>query len=335
MMLAIVKRDRGPGLEMNERPMPSAGTGDVVVAVALTGICGTDVHIGEWDQWARANVVPPVVIGHEFSGVIHEVGAGVENLKTGDRVTGEGHIGCGECAECRRGDIHLCRTAQLVGVNRDGAFAEYIVVPASSIRVLPDGVSLEIGALLDPLGNAVHALSGLDVEGLDVLVSGLGPIGQITVAVLAHRKAGRIFVTDIKQGRLERAVASGATDAFLVGEGASGIRGEIVDLAIETSGTAGGFGDCARGLRPRGRLRLVGLPGASGEHGLSTVISKMLDVRGVSGRQVIETWQESWGLLADGLDLAGLVTSTFAAQDWRSAFQDAPTAPGKVQISWP
>lgn len=321
-MRTIVKAGPGPGLELQERPTPACGPSDVLIRVRFAGVCGTDLHIWEWDHWAAGRLKPPVVIGHEFAGVIEELGpeaAAAGLLQVGDEVTAEGHIICGHCLQCRTGNGHLCRRTQIIGVDRDGAFADYIAIPASNVIPLA-GIPLEIGAVMDPMGNAVHTvLEGGEVPGSNVFVLGCGPIGCFAVGVARAAGASLVVASDLNDRRLDLARAMGAHVTLNPGRDDIPARlaeltgGDGVDLVCEMSGHPAGHAQAFAAARLGGRVNLLGTPSRTTEVDFARdVIFKGLTLYGVTGRKMYSTWQQMARFLRAGqLDPRPVLTHRF------------------------
>ena len=316
----------GPGLSIEDIPTPEVGPDEVRIRVKLAAVCGTDLHIHDWDDWAQATVHPPLVVGHEFMGEVDSVGDRVSTVAVGDRVAGEGHIVCGTCRNCRAGRHHLCRATQGIGVNRDGAFADYIVMPEENVYRLPDSVPDEIAAILDPLGNAVHTALSFDLVGEDVLITGAGPIGQMAVAVSRHAGARNIVITDPVEARLDRARAMGATRAVVPGPGVlDGVMAELemvegFDVGLEMSGHPGGLADMVDSMIHGGKLALLGLFGRDAAVDLNQIILKGLTLKGIYGREMFDTWHKALAMLGTGLDVTPTITHRFSLEQFEDAF---------------
>ena len=331
-MRALLKTAPAPGMEVRDVPMPVCGPSDVLIRVHHAGVCGTDLHIWEWDAWASARLKPPVVIGHEFAGEIVELGSEARSeglLALGDRVTAEGHIVCGHCLPCRTGDAHVCRRTRIIGVDRDGAFAEYIAMPASNVMKL-DGIATEIGAIMDPMGNAVHtALEGGNVPGSAVLVLGCGPIGCFAVGVARAAGASLVIASDYNPMRLELARRMGAhvtlnpTGDDVVARAHELTGGEGVDLVCEMSGHPSGHETAFRAARLGGRVNFLGTPSRNTDVNFARdVIFKGLTLYGVTGRRMYDTWQQMFRLLRAGqLDPRPVITHRFRLERIADAIQ--------------
>jgi threonine 3-dehydrogenase len=340
-MKALVKAKAETGIWMEDVPMPEVGHNDVLVKVRKTAICGTDVHIYNWDKWAQDTIPVPMHVGHEFSGEIVELGSEVKGLTIGQRVSAEGHITCGHCRNCRAGQRHLCRNTEGIGVNRAGAFAEYIAVPAVNICPLPDGVSDELGAILDPLGNATHTALSFDLVGEDVLITGAGPIGIMAVAIARRVGARNVVITDVNDFRLDLATKMGATRAVNVTR--ESLRDTMADLdmhegfdvGLEMSGVPQAFGNMLETINHGGKLALLGiLPEGTGIN-WNHVIFKGLQVHGIYGRRMFETWYKMIAMLESGLDMSPILTHRFGADDFQKGFDVMRSGQsGKVILDW-
>ncbi len=325
-MRALIKPGPGPGLMLDDVAIPEPGPGDVRISVRLAAICGTDLHIHQWDDWAQATLRPPLVIGHEFMGVVDSVGDQVTSVAVGDRVAGEGHIVCGHCRNCRAGRQHLCPATLGIGVNRDGAFAEYIVLPEDNVYSVPDSVPDEVAAILDPLGNAVHTALSFDLVGEDVLITGAGPIGQMAVAVCRHAGARHIVVTDPIEARLARTEALGASCAIKPG---SAVIGEAMtelgmvegfDVGLEMSGHPDGLADMVDSMIHGGKVALLGLFAHGAVVDMNQIILKGLTLKGIYGREMFDTWHKALAMLASGLDVSPTITHRFTLERYEEAF---------------
>lgn len=340
-MKALVKAKAEKGIWMEDVPMPEVGHNDVLVRVRKTAICGTDVHIYNWDKWAQGTIPVPMHVGHEFAGEIVELGSEVKGLEIGQRVSAEGHITCGHCRNCRAGQRHLCRNTEGIGVNRPGAFAEYISVPAVNICPLPDGVSDELGAILDPLGNATHTALSFDLVGEDVLITGAGPIGIMAVAIARKVGARNIVITDVNDYRLDLARQMGATRTVNVTN--SKLRDVMADLrmtegfdvGLEMSGVPQAFDNMLDTINHGGKVALLGiLPEGSGIN-WNHVIFKGLQVHGIYGRRMFETWYKMIAMIESGLDLSPILTHRFQADDFQKGFDAMCSGQsGKVILDW-
>lgn len=344
-MKALYKPAPGAGLEFVDRPEPEPGPGDVKIRVLRTGICGTDLHIEGWDDWAASTIVAPIIPGHEFYGEVVEVGGLVHDVGVGDRVSGEGHIVCGMCRNCRAGRRQMCIRTQGVGVNRDGAFAEYVVIPGENVWVHTSPVDPEVGAIFDPFGNAVHTALKFPLVGEDVLITGAGPIGLMAASVARHVGARFIVVTDVSEPRLELARRMGADLTVNVAQRRIvdaqrelGMR-EGFDVGFEMSGHPTALPEMIENMNHGGRVAMLGLPSAPIDVDWAKVVTHMLTISGIYGREMFETWNAMSAMLQSSADLrealATVITDRFAARDWDAAFATAREArAGKVVLDW-
>ena len=325
-MKALVKPAPAPGLELRDVAIPEPGRGEVRIAVRQAAICGTDLHIEAWDDWAAANVTPGVTVGHEFVGVVDAVGPDVDGIEIGDRVAGEGHVVCGTCRNCRAGELHNCRNVVSVGIQRDGGFAEYVVIPATNAYVVADHVPDDVAAILDPLGNAVHTALSFDLVGEDVLITGAGPIGQMAAAIARHAGARHVVVTDLAPSRLEAALAMGASAAVVPGaESLRSVMAELdmregFDVALEMSGAAAALADVLAHVNNGAKIGLLGLFGQAPVVDVNQVILKGLTVKGIYGREMFETWYKAVAMLGSGLDVSPVISHRFSLDDHEAAF---------------
>ncbi len=340
-MKALVKAHAKPGIWLEEIDKPVPGHNDVLIKVRRTAICGTDIHIYQWDDWARKTIPVPLAIGHEFCGEIVACGSEVRGLKAGDRVSAEGHITCGVCRNCRAGRRHLCRNSLGIGVSRSGAFAEFISVPAFNVFKLPDLITDEMAAILDPLGNATHTALSFDLVGEDVLVTGAGPIGIMAVAIARYAGARHIVVTDINDYRLDLARKMGASVALNVRHETLdetmqklGME-EGFDVGMEMSGNPAAFRDMLRTMHHGGKIAILGIPPGEMAIDWTEVIFKGLILKGIYGREMFETWYKMSSMLQSGLDIEPIITHRFALDDYDDAFAlMASGQSGKVILSW-
>lgn len=326
-MKALVKSKPERGLTLETVPIPTAGKEDVLIKVTSAAICGTDLHIHNWDDWASGAVAVGTVVGHEFVGTIVEVGSSVTDLTVGTRVAGEGHLTCGTCRNCRSGNRHICRNTIGVGIDRDGGFAEYVSIPASNAIPVPDEISDDVAAILDPLGNAVHTALSFDLVGEDVLITGAGPIGLMALAVCRHAGARHVVITDTEPQRLDRARAMGASAAIIPKPGA--LKDAMADLgmvegfdiALEMSGSPLALADIGEAVNHGGQVALLGLYGGPAEVDLNQTIFKGLTLKGIYGREMFETWYKALSMLGSGLDIEGVISHRFALEDFEQAFE--------------
>ncbi|WP_263731808.1 L-threonine 3-dehydrogenase [Cellulomonas sp. SG140] len=340
-MRALYKSAAAPGLILTERPEPTPGRTDVKIRVRRTGICGTDLHIEEWDSWAAGAIDAPLVPGHEFSGHVVEVGADVHTVKVGDLVSAEGHVVCGHCRNCRAGRRHLCIRVSSLGVNRDGAFADYVVVPESNVWHHPDDIDPDLAAIFDPLGNAVHTALSFPLVGEDVLITGAGPIGLMAAAVARHVGARFIVVTDVNEARLELARSMGVDLAVNVAHDRIASAQERLhmqegfDIGLEMSGNANALPEMLDNLTHGARVALLGLPSRPIAVDWAKVVSHMITIKGIYGREMFETWYTMTAMVSTGLDVTGVITDRFPASRWQEAFAAARSGDrGKVIIDW-
>src|SRR6267378_2691227 len=326
-MKALVKARAEPGIWMQDVPEPAVGHNDVLIKVHRSAICGTDMHIYNWDAWAQKTVPVPMAVGHEYAGEIVELGSEVRGFSTGDRVSGEGHITCGHCRNCRAGRRHLCRNTSSVGVNRAGAFAEYLTIPASNVFKLPNAIDDEIASILDPFGNATHTALAFNVVGEDVLITGAGPIGIMAVAVARHCGARHIVITDVNDYRLELAAAMGASKTLNVSRQSldDAMRDlgmeEGFDVGFEMSGNAAALREMLRTMNHGGSISMLGIPPGDVAIDWNQVIFKGLVIKGIYGREMFETWYKMTAMLQSGLDVTPVITHRFAIDDYTAGFE--------------
>ncbi|WP_104071264.1 L-threonine 3-dehydrogenase [Albidovulum inexpectatum] len=340
-MKALVKARPEPGLWMETRPVPEIGPDDVLIRVKKTGICGTDIHIWNWDDWARRTVPVGLITGHEFAGEIVEIGRNVEGLSIGQRCSGEGHLIGRQSRQARAGKFHLDPATRGIGVNENGAFAEYLRLPAFNVVPLPDEIDDEIGAILDPLGNAVHTALSFDLVGEDVLITGAGPIGIMAAAVARHVGARHVVITDVNQDRLD--LAARVADVEPVNVARQDLREvehmlkmkEGFDVGLEMSGSQAAFDQMVENMVMGGRIAMLGIPPGKSPVDWSRIVFKALTIKGVYGREIFETWYKMIAMLENGLDVRGVITHRFAADDYREAFEIMRTGKsGKVVLDW-
>jgi len=338
---ALTKKLGERGLWLEDVPEPAFGINDVRIRVLMTGICGTDVHIYEWDEWARATIPFPMVIGHEFVGEVVEAGANVTDFHPGDIVSGEGHVVCGRCRNCLAGRRHLCAHTQGVGVNRPGAFAEYVVLPMTNIWRHAPTVPLEVAAIFDPFGNAVHTALSFPVLGEDVLVTGAGPIGIMAAAVAKHAGARHVVITDLNPYRLELATKLGVTMAVDPTKKAlADVQKELnmhegFDVGLEMSGNASAFRDMLANMSHGGKIAMLGIPTGEIAIDWKKVVFNMLTVKGIYGREMYETWYMMTVMLESGLDIAPVITHRFNWRDYEEGFKTMISGrSGKVILDW-
>lgn len=340
-MKAVIKEGPGPGLVLRDVPQPSIGINDVLIRVLKTGICGTDIHIFDWDPWARRTIRAPLVIGHEFVGRIADVGANVNDFRPGDLVSGEGHVVCGRCRNCLAGRRHLCRDTSGVGINRTGAFAEYVALPMTNVWRHAGGVDLDVAAIFDPLGNAVHTALAFPVLGEDVLVTGAGPIGLMAAAVAKHAGARYVVITDINPDRLKLARRLGVTLAVDPREAdldevqsRLGMQ-EGFDVALEMSGSPAAVRQALGSLCHGGKMAMLGIPTESLAIDWNTVVFNMLTIRGIYGREMYETWYKMTTMIQTGLDISPVITHRLSFRDYQAGFAAMKSGrSGKIVLDW-
>jgi threonine 3-dehydrogenase len=341
MMKALVKSRAEPGLWLQDVPEPTIGINDLLIRVLRTGICGTDLHIYDWDAWAQRTVPVPLVIGHEFVGEVVEVGTNVNDFHPGDLVSGEGHLVCGRCRNCMAGRRHLCAHTQGVGVNRAGAFAEYIALPMTNVWRHHAGIDLDVAAIFDPFGNAVHTALTFPVLGEDVLITGAGPIGVMAAMVVRHAGARHVVITDVNDYRLDLAHRVGVTRAVDIRDTTLAVvqrelgMTEGFDVGLEMSGNATALRDMLANMAHGGRIALLGLPTAEIAIDWTVVVFNMLTIKGIYGREMYETWYMMSSMLQSGLDISPVITHRFAYAEYEDAFAAARSGhAGKVIVRW-
>ena len=340
-MQALVKATPEPGLVLRDEPIPEVGPGDVLIRVRYTSICGTDLHIRNWDAWAAATIPVPMIVGHEFTGVIERLGDSVQGLRVGLRVSGEGHITCGHCRNCRGGRRNFCRNHLGLGVTRPGAFAEYVVLPADNVFPVPDHIDDATAAILDPLGNATHTALAFDVIGEDVIITGAGPIGLMAAAIVRHIGARHIAVTDVNPHRLAMIPSFGnARPVDVRSERLNDVMAEFgmtegFDVGFEMSGSELAFNQLLDAMNHGGRVAVLGIPPSAVQLDLNSVIFKSLTLRGIYGRRIFETWYKMAAMLETGLDVSAVVTHTYDAASFEEGFDMAASGmAGKVLLDW-
>lgn len=340
-MKTLTKAKSEQGIWMVDQPKPEVGHNDVLIKIRKTAICGTDMHIYNWDEWSQNTIPVPMVVGHEFIGEVAEIGQEVKGLKVGDRVSGEGHITCGHCRNCRAGRRHLCRNTFGVGVNRPGAFAEYLVIPADNAFKIPDDISDELASIFDPFGNAVHTALSFDLVGEDVLITGAGPIGIMAAAVCRHVGARHVVITDVNQYRLDLAMKMGASRAVNVAEEKlTDVMNELgmtegFDVGLEMSGVPSAFKQMLDTMNHGGKIAMLGIP--PGEMGVdwNKVIFKGLVIKGIYGREMYETWYKMVSMLQSGLDISPIITHQYKIDEFQKGFDTMGSGQsGKVVLDW-
>ncbi len=341
-MRAIVKPTAGPGLIMTEAPVPTPGVNDVLIKIRKTSICGTDVHINKWDKWAEQTIKPPLIIGHEYVGTVADVGAGVTGFELGQLVTGEGHIVCGHCRNCLAGRRHLCPNTKGVGVNRDGAFADYVTIPQSNVWKVPAGMNTDVVSCFDPLGNAVHTTLSFDLVGEDVLITGAGPIGCMAIAVARAAGARKIVITDVNDGRLELAKKLNPTRTVNVAkENLPDVwhkelgMTEGFDVGLEMSGNPHALRQMIDNMVNGGRIALLGIMPAEVAIDWNKVVFKMLHIKGIYGREMFETWYKMTALVQGGMDITPVITHRFPVEQFQEGFELMGAGKsGKIVLNW-
>lgn len=340
-MKALIKAKREVGIWMGDVPKPEIGPNDLLIRVRKTAICGTDVHIYNWDDWSQRTIPVPMVVGHEFAGEVAEVGSAVDGFRVGERVSGEGHITCGHCRNCRAGKRHLCRNTFGVGVNRPGCFAEYLCIPAFNAFKLPDSIPDDLASIFDPLGNAVHTALSFDLVGEDILITGAGPIGCMAAGICRHAGARHVVVTDVNPYRLELALKMGASAAVDVSKqkltetmGELGMT-EGFDVGLEMSGSPAALRQLLEAMNHGGRVALLGIPPKDTVIDWDHVIFKGLIMKGIYGREMFETWYKMASMLQSGLNMTPVITHHFPIDQFQDGFDVMRSGQsGKVVLDW-
>ncbi|MDA3903032.1 MAG: L-threonine 3-dehydrogenase [Desulfuromusa sp.] len=340
-MKALVKRESAPGLWLEDLPEPEIGINDVLIKVKRTAICGTDMHIYNWDAWAQKTIPVPMVVGHEFVGEIVAVGSNVIDFRSGQIVSGEGHVVCGRCRNCMAGRRHLCAHTSGVGVNRPGAFAEYLALPMSNVWEHRADIDLDVAALFDPLGNAVHTALQYDLLGEDVLITGAGPIGVMAAAVCRHAGARHVVITDINSQRLELAKTLGATYTVdVTRENIAEVQKKLgmaegFDVGLEMSGNPAAFKDLLANMCHGGKVAMLGIPGDDVAIDWNTVIFNMLTLKGIYGREMYETWYKMSVMIESGLDISPVITHRLDYTEFEQGFSAMNAGEAsKVILNW-
>ena len=340
-MKALAKLHSKPGIWMTDVEQPEYGYNDILIKIKKTAICGTDVHIYKWDEWSQKTIPVPMVVGHEYVGEVAAMGDGVRGFEIGDRVSGEGHITCGHCRNCRAGRRHLCRNTYGVGVNRPGAFAEYLAIPADNAFKLPDDVSDDMASIMDPFGNAVHTALAFDLVGEDVLITGAGPIGIMAAAVARHVGARHVVITDVNEFRLDLARKMGVTRAVNVAEQKlTDVMAELgmkegFDVGLEMSGVPSAFSQMLATMNHGGKIAMLGIPPENVAIDWNEVIFKGLVIKGIYGREMFETWYKMASLLQSGLDIAPILTHQMHVDDYEQGFETMISGQsGQVILNW-
>jgi len=340
-MKTLAKLKPEIGVWMHDEEIPAMGNNDVLIKIIKTAICGTDMHIYNWDQWSQTTIPVPMTFGHEFVGIIEAIGQDVKGFNVGERVSGEGHITCGHCRNCRAGKRHLCRNTFGVGVNRQGAFAEYLVIPAENAFKIPDDISDDLASIFDPFGNAAHTALSFDLVGEDVLITGAGPIGAMAVAIAKHVGARNVVITDVNDFRLDLAKKMGATRAVNVThEKLSDVMLEIgmvegFDVGMEMSGVGSAFSNMLEVMNHGGSVAILGIPSLDTTIDWNQVIFKGLTLKGIYGREMYETWYKMVAMLQSGLDISPIITHHYEVEDFQKGFDRmASGLSGKVILNW-
>jgi len=340
-MKALVKKHREEGLWLEEVPIPEIGINDVLIKIRKTSICGTDVHIWNWDEWARKTIPVPMTIGHEFVGTVAAIGSNVSDLEIGELVSGEGHIVCGRCRNCLAGRRHLCNATSGVGVNRPGAFAEYLSIPVTNVWHADPSIPTDILSIFDPFGNAAHCALSFRVLGEDVLITGAGPIGLMATAIARHAGARYVVTTDLNPYRLELAEKMGANIALNVRDKSiREVQGELgmkegFDVGLEMSGNGRAFKDMIENMSHGGKIALLGIPTGELVIDWNTVIFNMLTIKGIYGREMYETWYMMQSMVQTGLDISPVITHRYHFTEFRNAFEIMRSGnSGKVILNW-
>ena len=340
-MKALSKLEAKPGIWLTTAEVPEVGHNDLLIKIRKTAICGTDMHIYHWDDWSQKTIPVPMIVGHEYVGEVVGIGEEVTGFKVGDRVSGEGHITCGHCRNCRAGRRHLCRNTVGVGVNRQGAFAEYLAIPAFNAFKIPKDISDDLAAIFDPFGNAVHTALSFNLIGEDVLITGAGPIGIMAAAVARHVGARHVVITDINEYRLKLAVKMGATRAVNVAnESLKDVMADLkmsegFDVGLEMSGVPSAFKSMLDTLNHGGKIAMLGIPPSEMAIDWNQVIFKGLEIKGIYGREMFETWYKMASLIQSGLDLSPLLTHQFSVDEFEQGFKTMASGnSGKVLLNW-
>mgnify|MGYP001209840914 FL=1 len=340
-MKALVKKQSGEGLWLEDVPQPGVAANDVLIKVDRTGICGTDLHIYKWDDWASKTVLVPLVVGHEFVGEIVEVGEDVRDFRVGELVSGEGHVVCGHCRNCMAGRRHLCNDTAGIGVTRPGAFAEYIALPQTNVWVHKPGIDLDVASIFDPFGNATHSTLSFPVLGEDVLVTGAGPIGIMSAAIARHAGARHVVITDVNEYRLDLAKRMGVTRAVNVAnESLADVQKELgmdegFDVGLEMSGNPDAFNEMLANMCHGGKIAMLGIPEKEMAIDWNTVVFNMLTIKGIYGREMYETWYKMTVMLEGGLDIKPVITHRFGFEEFEKGFETALSGEsGKVILEW-
>ncbi|MCL2366032.1 MAG: L-threonine 3-dehydrogenase [Oscillospiraceae bacterium] len=341
-MMALVKMKAEPGLTYMQVPIPEVGSGQVMIKILKTAICGTDLHIYNWDAWSERTIKTPQIIGHEFVGEVYKLGAGVKGFEIGEIVSGEGHIVCNHCRNCLAGRHHLCMNTIGVGVNRDGCFAQYLVIPAENVVRVAKGISLDVVSMFDALGNAVHTALKFDIIGEDILITGAGPIGIMAAIICRHCGAKKIAITDMNEYRLALAKKA-VPDIWAVDPRKTSLKelmknmnmAEGFDIGLEMSGAERAFADMVESMNNGGKIALLGIHSGRTVINWDHVVFKGLTIMGIYGREMFETWYKMMAMLQTGLDVSEVITHRFAAKDFEKGFEAMQSGnSGKVVLTW-
>lgn len=340
-MKALAKLHKETGIWLTETPTPEVGHNDLLIKIRKTAICGTDMHIFHWDDWAQKTIPVPMVVGHEYVGEVVDMGQEVRGFKVGDRVSGEGHITCGHCRNCRAGRRHLCRNTIGVGVDRQGAFAEFLAIPAYNAFKIPDNISDQLASIFDPFGNAVHTALSFNLTGEDVLITGAGPIGIMAAAVARHVGARHVVITDVNSYRLELAAKMGASRTVNVAQQElRAVMDELgmtegFDVGLEMSGVPSAFTSMLETMNHGGKIAMLGIPPADMAIDWNQVIFKGLEIKGIYGREMFETWYKMASLIQSGLDISPILTHEYPVDEFQTGFDMmASGESGKVILNW-
>jgi threonine 3-dehydrogenase len=340
-MKALAKLHAKKGIWMTEAEIPQAGPNDLLIKIRKTAICGTDMHIYQWDEWSQNTIPVPMIVGHEYVGEVVGIGQEVRGFDVGDRVSGEGHITCGHCRNCRAGRRHLCRNTVGVGVDRQGAFAEFLVIPAFNAFKIPDNISDHLAAIFDPFGNAVHTALSFNLTGEDVLITGAGPIGIMAAAVAKHVGARFVVITDVNDYRLDLAAKMGATRTVnVIQQDLKSVMNELgmtegFDVGMEMSGVPSAFSSMLENMNHGGKIAMLGIPPSEMAIDWTKVIFKGLEIKGVYGREMFETWYKMASLIQSGLDLSPVLTHQFPIDEFQAGFEMMESGnSGKVILDW-
>ena len=341
MMKALVKKKAEPGLWLEEVPVPEIGINDVLIKIQKTAICGTDIHIYNWDEWAQKTIPVPMTVGHEYVGTVAAIGSNVHDFKIGDLVSGEGHIVCGHCRNCLAGRRHLCMNTQGVGVNRAGAFAEYLAIPQTNVWYCDPSISTDIFSIFDPFGNAAHTALSFDLLGEDVLVTGAGPIGIMAVAIAKHAGARHVVITDVNDYRLDLAAKMGATRVVNVSkEKIEDVTQDLhmhegFDVGLEMSGNPAAFRSMLANMRHGGKIAMLGIMAPDTGIDWDLVVFNGITIKGIYGREMYETWYKMTSMLQSGLDISSIITHRFNYKDFKEGFEIMRSGKsGKIILDW-